>query len=37
VRFYKLNDNILTITTAPLKDAIDVKEGKFILVWQSVV
>ena len=36
VRFYKLNDNILTITTAPVQDAIDGTEGKFILVWERV-
>src|SRR5215469_8712805 len=36
VRFYKLNDNILTITTAPAPGAIDGEEGKFILVWEKV-
>lgn len=36
VRFYKLNDNILTITTAPVQDAVDGKEGKFVLVWERV-
>ena len=36
VRFYKLNNNILTITTAPVQDAIDGKEGKFVLVWERV-
>jgi hypothetical protein len=36
VRFYKLNDNILTITTAPVQDATDGKEGRFILVWERV-
>jgi hypothetical protein len=36
VRFYKLNDNILTITTASAPGAIDGEEGKFILVWEKV-
>ena len=36
VRFYKLNGNTLTITTAPAQSAIDGEEGKFILVWKKV-
>jgi hypothetical protein len=36
VRFYRLNDKTLTITTAPAQSAIDGEEGKFILVWEKV-
>ena len=32
VRFYKLDSNTLTFTTAPGKNAFDVEEGQFILV-----
>ena len=31
VRFYKLDSNTLTITTAPAKNAFDGEEGQFIL------
>jgi lipocalin-like protein len=30
VRFYKLDSNTLTITTAPAKNAFDGEEGQFI-------
>jgi Lipocalin-like domain len=36
VRFYKLDGNTLTITTAPAPSAIDGKEGHSILVWKKV-
>jgi Lipocalin-like domain len=36
VRFYKLDGNTLTITTAPEQSAVDGEEGKFILVWEKV-
>ena len=36
VRFYQLNSNTLTITTAPARSAIDGEEGQFILVWKKV-
>ena len=36
VRFYKLNSNTLTITTAPARSAFDGEEGQFILVWEKV-
>jgi hypothetical protein len=36
VRFYKLDGNTLTITTAPDQSAVDGEEGKFILVWEKV-
>ena len=36
VRFYKLDSNTLTITTAPSKNAFDGEEGQFILVWDKV-
>ena len=36
VRFYKLDSNTLTITTAPAKNAFDGGEGQFILVWEKV-
>jgi hypothetical protein len=36
VRFYKLNGNTLTITTAPNKDLVDGREGQSILVWEKV-
>ena len=36
VRFYKLDRNTLTITTARARSAIDGEEGEFILVWDKV-
>ena len=36
VRFYKLDGNTLTITTAPNKSADDGREGRGILVWEKV-
>jgi Lipocalin-like domain len=36
VRFYKLDGNTLTITTARAQSAIDGEEGEFILVWEKV-
>jgi hypothetical protein len=36
VRFYKLDGNTLTITTAPAPSTIDGKEGHWILVWKKV-
>jgi hypothetical protein len=36
VRFYKLDGNILTITTAPNKSPIDGREGRGVLVWEKV-
>jgi len=36
VRFYKLDGNTLTITTARVQSAIDGEEGEFILVWDKV-
>ena len=36
VRFYKLDGNTLTITTAPARSAIDGEEGQWILVWKKV-
>jgi hypothetical protein len=36
VRFYKLDGNTLTITTAHAQSAIDGEEGEFVLVWQKV-
>jgi hypothetical protein len=35
VRFYKLDGNTLTITTAPVPSTIDGKEGHWILVWKK--
>jgi Lipocalin-like domain len=35
-RFYKLNDNTLTITTSPSRSPIDGEEDKWILVWRKV-
>ena len=37
VRFYKLNNNALTITTAPDQSAIAGEEGNFVLVWEKVM
>jgi Lipocalin-like domain len=36
VRFYKLDGDVLTITTAPYKSYHDGKEGRSILVWKKV-
>jgi Lipocalin-like domain len=36
VRFYKLDGNTLTITTARAQSAIDGEEGEFILVWKKI-
>jgi hypothetical protein len=36
VRFYKLDGNTLTITTAPAPSTIDGKNGQWILVWKKV-
>jgi hypothetical protein len=36
VRFYKLEGDVLTITTAPYKSYFDGKEGRSILVWKKV-
>jgi len=36
VRFYKLDGNTLTITTARAQSVIDGEEGQFILVWEKV-
>ena len=36
VRFYKLDGNTLTITTARAQSAFDGEEGEFILVWKKV-
>jgi hypothetical protein len=36
VRFYKLDGNILTITTAPNKSLVDGREGRSVLVWEKV-
>jgi hypothetical protein len=35
VRFYKLDGNTLTITTARARSVIDGEEGEFILVWEK--
>ena len=36
IRFYKLDGNTLTITTAPNKSPYDGREGRGILVWERV-
>ncbi|HJW79540.1 MAG TPA: lipocalin-like domain-containing protein [Beijerinckiaceae bacterium] len=36
VRFYKLEGDTLTITTAPYKSYADEQEGRSILVWKKV-
>jgi Lipocalin-like domain len=36
VRFFKLDGNLLTITTAPNKSVIDGREGRSVLVWEKV-
>jgi hypothetical protein len=35
-RFYKVDGDILTITTAPFKTAPDGREGNLVLVWEKV-
>jgi len=36
VRFFKLDGDRLTITTAPARSPIDGKEGRSVLVWKKV-
>jgi hypothetical protein len=36
VRFFKLDGNILTITSAPIKSPQDGREGRPVLVWEKV-
>ena len=36
IRFYKLDANTLTITSAPNKSPADGREGRAILVWEKV-
>ncbi|WP_063702701.1 lipocalin-like domain-containing protein [Bradyrhizobium centrolobii] len=36
VRFYKLDGNTLTITTAPNKSTYDGREGRTVVVWEKV-
>jgi Lipocalin-like domain len=36
VRFFKLDGNILTITTAPNKSPVDGRDGRTVLVWEKV-
>ena len=36
VRFYKLEGNTLTITSAPARSPADGREGRSILVWEKV-
>src|SRR5690242_19192347 len=36
VRFYKLEGNTLTITTAPAKSGLDGREGRTVAVWEKV-
>jgi hypothetical protein len=36
VRFYKLEGNTLTITSAPNKLPTDSREGRSILVWEKL-
>jgi hypothetical protein len=36
VRFYKLDGNILTITTASNKSGFDGQEGRTVVVWEKV-
>jgi hypothetical protein len=36
IRFYKLDGDTLTITTARTASPIDGEEGEFILVWKKV-
>jgi hypothetical protein len=36
IRFFKLDGNILTITTAPFKNPQDGRESRAVLVWEKV-
>jgi len=36
IRFYKLDGNTLTLTTAPFKTPPDGREGKIVLVWEKM-
>ena len=36
VRFYKLDSDTLTLTSAPAKNPINGEEGRFIVVWEKV-
>ena len=36
VRFYKLEGNTLTITTAPYKSTDDARDGRTVAVWEKV-
>ncbi len=36
VRFFKLDGNMLTITTAPNKSPVDGREGRSVIVWEKV-
>jgi hypothetical protein len=36
IRFYKLDGNILTITTGPIKSPVDSRDGREILVWSKL-
>ena len=36
VRFYKLEGNVLTITSAPNRNPVDGREGRSVLVWEKV-
>jgi Lipocalin-like domain len=36
IRFYKLDGNTLTITSAPAKSFVDGREGRSILVWEKL-
>jgi len=36
VRFYKLDGNILTITTTPNRTAVDGRESRWIMDWEKV-
>jgi Lipocalin-like domain len=36
VRFYKVDGNILTIKSAPMKSPLDGRDGVYLLVWEKV-
>ncbi len=36
IRFYKLDGNILTITSAPNRNPVDGRAGRSILVWEKI-
>jgi hypothetical protein len=36
IRFYKLDGDILTLTTAPFKTPQDDREGKIVVVWEKM-